>query len=97
MVGGGRSWAQANPHTDPLNLDPAVREGFEHFYNLDYDGAPQRLEIVALDGVATNSQDGARMGRPIYANHILLGPTNRAEFIVTAPAPNFFFYVMATY
>ncbi len=36
--------AQANAraealHTDPLNLDPAVRQGFEHFYNLDYDGA----------------------------------------------------------
>ncbi len=39
LWGGGRGWAQANPHTDPLNLDPTVREGFEHFYNLDYDGA----------------------------------------------------------
>jgi hypothetical protein len=26
-------------HTDPLNLDPLVRQGYEKFYNLDYDGA----------------------------------------------------------
>ncbi len=33
-------------HTYPLNLDPTVRDGFEHFYNLDYDGAMQRFEAV---------------------------------------------------
>ncbi len=33
-------------HTYPLNLDPAVRDGLEHFYNLDYDGAAQRFEAV---------------------------------------------------
>ncbi len=32
--------------TYPLNLDPTVRDGFEHFYNLDYDGAMQRFEAV---------------------------------------------------
>lgn len=32
--------------TYPLNLDPVVREGFERFYNLDYDGAMQRFEAV---------------------------------------------------
>jgi tetratricopeptide (TPR) repeat protein len=31
--------AQAAAHTDPLNLDPIVRQGYERFYNLDYDGA----------------------------------------------------------
>ncbi|AEU37490.1 tetratricopeptide repeat protein [Granulicella mallensis] len=31
--------AQAAAHTDPLNLDPVVRQGYERFYNLDYDGA----------------------------------------------------------
>jgi tetratricopeptide (TPR) repeat protein len=31
--------AQANLHTDPLNLDPMVRQGYERFYILDYDGA----------------------------------------------------------
>ena len=32
--------------TYPLNLDPTVRAGFEHFYNLDYEGAMQRFEEV---------------------------------------------------
>ena len=35
------------PHTDPLNLDPTVRQGFEHFYNLDYDGALRIFQGVA--------------------------------------------------
>ena len=33
-------------HTDPLNLDPVVRDGMQHFYNLDYDGALQRFEPI---------------------------------------------------
>ncbi|MDP9049802.1 MAG: hypothetical protein M3O31_03630 [Acidobacteriota bacterium] len=33
-------------HTDPLNLDPVVRSGYEHFYILDYDGAISRFESV---------------------------------------------------
>ena len=32
--------------TYPLNLDPTVRDGFQRFYNLDYDGAMQRFEQV---------------------------------------------------
>jgi tetratricopeptide (TPR) repeat protein len=28
-----------NTHTDPLNLDPLVRQGYDRFYNLDFDGA----------------------------------------------------------
>jgi hypothetical protein len=32
--------------TYPLNLDPTVREGFERFYVLDYEGAMQRFEQV---------------------------------------------------
>ena len=37
--------AQAQ-HTYPLNLDPTVREGFQHFYELDYDGALSRFDSV---------------------------------------------------
>ena len=33
-----------SPHADPLNYEPVVREGFLHFYNLDYDGAQARFE-----------------------------------------------------
>ena len=36
----------AAAHTDPLNLEPGVRDGYEHFYNLDYDGAEARFEGV---------------------------------------------------
>jgi tetratricopeptide (TPR) repeat protein len=35
----GSAWGEANPHTDPLNLDPIVRQGYERFYILDYEGA----------------------------------------------------------
>ncbi len=35
-----------NPHTDPINLTPQVREAHEHFYNLDYDGALTRFEVI---------------------------------------------------
>ena len=43
--GDGRARAQAQD-TYPLNLDPLVQDGFQHFYNLDYDGAMQRFETV---------------------------------------------------
>ena len=33
-------------HNDPLNFDPAVREGYERFYNLDYEGALSHFETV---------------------------------------------------
>ncbi len=33
-------------HTDPLNLEPAVRQGFQRFYILDYDGALTHFEAV---------------------------------------------------
>ena len=36
----------SNPHTDPINLTPQVREAHEHFYNLDYDGALTRFEAI---------------------------------------------------
>jgi tetratricopeptide (TPR) repeat protein len=44
---GSTARAQANLHTVPLNLDPTVRQGFEHFYNLDYDGAYRIFQGVA--------------------------------------------------
>lgn len=43
----GRSQAQAAAHTDPLNLDPTVRAGYEKFYNLDYDGALRLFDDVS--------------------------------------------------
>ena len=46
---GPMAWgAAAQPilHTDPLNLDPVVRDGYSHVYNLDYDGGLVRFEQV---------------------------------------------------
>ena len=53
---------------------------------LQYDGAPQPLEVVALDGVPTGSQDGTSRGRRMWQGDILLAPAARAEFIVTGPS-----------
>lgn len=50
-------------HTDPLNLDPQVRAGFERFYNLDYDGA-----LKIWNGVAA-----AHSQQPMAWNYLLLG------------------------
>jgi tetratricopeptide (TPR) repeat protein len=37
------AWA-AGGDTNPMNYDPQVKEAFNHFYNLDYNGAIQRFE-----------------------------------------------------
>ena len=34
----------AGVHTNPLNFDPLVREASDHFYNLDFPGAVERLQ-----------------------------------------------------
>jgi FtsP/CotA-like multicopper oxidase with cupredoxin domain len=52
---------------------------------VNYDGKPQVLQIVGLDGVPTGSQDGKVQGTIVDAKHIALPPAARAEFIVTAP------------
>ena len=51
-----------------------------------YDGVPQTLQVVGLDGVPTGSQDGTRRGKIVNLTDILLAPAARAEFIVTGPA-----------
>jgi tetratricopeptide (TPR) repeat protein len=43
----GTAVAAAQSHTDPLNLDPAVKQSMQLFYNLDYDGALKIQEQVA--------------------------------------------------
>jgi FtsP/CotA-like multicopper oxidase with cupredoxin domain len=50
-----------------------------------WDGKPQNLQIVALDGVPTGSQDGTRRGKIVNASDILIPTAGRAEFIVAAP------------
>jgi tetratricopeptide (TPR) repeat protein len=42
------AWAEV-AHTNPLNLDPLVREAYAHFYNLDFPGAIDRFERFHLE------------------------------------------------
>ena len=53
---------------------------------LQYDGVAQPLEVVALDGVPTGSQNGTSKGVIVTETAILLSPAARAEFIVTGPS-----------
>ncbi len=62
LLAGGRAGAQTNLHTDPLNLDPTVKQGLDHFYNLDYTGALNIFNGVA----AAHPQD------PMAWNYVLL-------------------------
>ena len=50
--------ADAEQHSDPLNFDPVVRDGYQHFYILDYDGAISRFESV----LKTHPQDPMAYG-----------------------------------
>ena len=50
-----------------------------------FDGAPQTFEIVAIDGVPVNSQDGAQPGEPISATNFVLPPAARVEILARAP------------
>jgi hypothetical protein len=38
--------AAPTPDTDPLNRDPQVRQAFQRFYNMDYDGALARFQRI---------------------------------------------------
>jgi FtsP/CotA-like multicopper oxidase with cupredoxin domain len=52
---------------------------------LQYDGKPQPVQVIALDGVPVGSQDGTARGRTVTETDILLAPAARVEFIVTGP------------
>jgi FtsP/CotA-like multicopper oxidase with cupredoxin domain len=54
---------------------------------LVFDGVVQTIQIVGIDGVPVNSQDGTQPGQLIPATHFLLPPASRVEFLVKAPAP----------
>jgi tetratricopeptide (TPR) repeat protein len=58
-------------HTNPLNLDPVVRDGFQRFYLLDYDGALSRFESV----LAAHPQD------PMASGYVLMDLVFRELYI----------------
>jgi FtsP/CotA-like multicopper oxidase with cupredoxin domain len=51
-----------------------------------YDGVPQTLQLVGVDAVPVNSQDGTQPGHLIPVTHFRLPPAARVEFLVKAPA-----------
>lgn len=67
-------WSQTY-HTNPLNLDPTVREGFQAFYNLDYDTALQRFDKVQEahqdDPMAVGYQLLVTLYRELYRQDLL--------------------------
>jgi tetratricopeptide (TPR) repeat protein len=65
----------ASHHTDPLNLDPLVRQGYQRFYVLDYDGAIRRFEEVVKehpdDPMAYGYLQMAMVFRELYHQDLL--------------------------
>jgi FtsP/CotA-like multicopper oxidase with cupredoxin domain len=68
-------WRITNSTSDVI-LDLQVR----------FDGVAQTIQIVGIDAVPVNSQDGTQPGRLIPVSHFRLPPAARVEFIVNAPA-----------
>jgi Multicopper oxidase len=52
----------------------------------EFDGVPQTIQVVAIDGVPVNSQDSDDPGRLIPVTHFVLPRASRVEFIVSAPS-----------
>jgi FtsP/CotA-like multicopper oxidase with cupredoxin domain len=75
--GQSQLWSISNSSADSI-LDLQVQ----------YDGVPQMVQIVAFDGVPANSQDGTSEGQPLAATDVLIPTAGRAQFIVTPPAQN---------
>jgi tetratricopeptide (TPR) repeat protein len=67
--------AQQNRHTDPINYDPTVRDGLNHFYNLDYEGAIVRFEKAmaahATDPMPYALDEMAYIFRALYHQDLL--------------------------
>ena len=65
----------ANTHTAPLNLDPLVRQGYDRFYNLDFDAALKDFNQVAeqhpQDPMAWNYILVVTMFRELYHQDLL--------------------------
>ncbi len=84
----------------PANLTvPAGQQQFWRVANISadsildlslvYDNVPQTLNLVAIDGVPLNSQDGTTgPGRSVPVSHFRLPPASRVEFVATMPSAN---------
>jgi Multicopper oxidase len=79
-----------------LNMRPGEKElwrvtnaAADSVLDLQYvfDGVPQTLQLVAVDGIPLNSQDGTQPGAVTPVTHFVLSPASRVEFIVSPPPP----------
>jgi tetratricopeptide (TPR) repeat protein len=70
-----KGYAAEAVHTDPLNYDPVVRDGYEHLYNLEYDAALVRFEQVQAahpnDPIATAYVLNCVLFRELYRLDLL--------------------------
>ncbi len=75
LAAGVSAGAQGNLHNYPLNLDPTVRDGYQHFNNLDFDGAAasfqQVLNAHPQDPMAQNYLLMTLMFRELYHQDLL--------------------------
>jgi FtsP/CotA-like multicopper oxidase with cupredoxin domain len=53
-----------------------------------YDGVPQTIQIVGIDAVPVNSQEGPQPPALIPVSRFRVPPAGRVEFLVTAPSPS---------
>jgi len=74
-IAAARGETQGVAHTDPLNLDPVVRQGYERFYILDYDGALNNFNKVTQqhpqEPMAWNYVLMATLFRELYHQDLL--------------------------
>jgi FtsP/CotA-like multicopper oxidase with cupredoxin domain len=78
MADGERQFWRVCNCTSDAPLDLEVR----------FDGKAQTIQIVGIDAVPVNSQDGTQPGNLIPVTHFRLPPAARVEFIVDAPPSN---------
>ncbi|HEX4019997.1 MAG TPA: tetratricopeptide repeat protein [Acidobacteriaceae bacterium] len=62
-------------HTDALNLTPEVQQAYQHFYDLDYDGAMQRFQKIQQehpdDPISTDYVLNTTVFRELYRLDLL--------------------------
>ena len=91
-----------NPNTNTMSYTPAVihmETGETQFWRIcnctsdapldlqvRFDGVPQTIQLVGVDAVPVNSQDGTQPGELIPVTHFRIPPASRVEFLVNAPA-----------
>ena len=75
MVEGEQQFWRVSNSTSDAPLDLQVR----------FDNKAQTIQLVGVDAVPVNSQDGTQPGELIPLTHFRLPPAARVEFIVNAP------------